>query len=262
MKQIRDFFGAFSLVAALAAGTVSPASAAGEGAEIVRQHWSFSGLFGGFDRAQLQRGLQVYQEVCAACHGLRLVAYRNLMDIGLSEDQVKEIAASVEVEDGPDEEGEMFERPGKPSDRFVSPFPNDNAARVANNGALPPDLSLIVKARLGGADYIYGLLTGFEEPPADMEMPDGMSYNRAYSGNMIAMAQPLFEDGVEYADGTKATTAQQARDVTAFLAWTSEPELEERKRMGIKVVLFLLLLTGLLYVVKRRVWSNLHQTRP
>ena len=234
----------------------SPARSAGDAAPA--QHWSFSGLFGAFDRGALRRGFTVYKDVCAACHGLRLLSYRNLSDIGFSEDEVKAIAAEVEVQDGPDDEGEMFDRPGKPSDRFQSPFPNDNAARAANNGALPPDLSLIVKARLGGADYLSALLTGYAEPPPGMQLPEGMSYNAYFSGKQIAMPPPLADDGVEYADGTSATVAQQALDVTTFLAWAAEPELEERKRMGVKVVLFLLLLTGLLYVAKRRIWADLH----
>ena len=234
----------------------SPARAAGDAAPA--QHWSFSGLFGAFDRGALRRGFTVYKDVCAACHGLRLLSYRNLTDIGFTEDEVKAIAAEVEVQDGPDDEGEMFDRPGKPSDRFKSPFPNDNAARAANNGALPPDLSLIVKARLGGADYLSALLTGYAEPPPGVQLPEGMSYNAYFSGKQIAMPPPLSDDGVEYADGTSATVAQQARDVTTFLAWAAEPELEERKRMGVKAVLFLLLLTGLLYVAKRRIWAGLH----
>lgn len=249
-----------TLLAACAAAALwaaAPAMAAG-GAAPPAQHWSFSGLFGAFDKAQLRRGLVVYKEVCSVCHGLRLVAYRNLAEIGFSEAEVKAIAASVEVEDGPDEEGEMFERPGKPSDRFKSPFPNENAARAANNGALPPDLSLAVKSHLGGADYVHGVLTGYGEAPAGMKMPEGMSYNSVFAGGMIAMPPPLSDDGVEYADGMKATTAQQALDVTAFLAWAAEPELEERKRVGAKTVLFLLLLTGLLYVLKRRVWAGVH----
>jgi ubiquinol-cytochrome c reductase cytochrome c1 subunit len=244
--------------AALTFGIAGSASASGAAAHGPSQHWSHGGLFGTFDRAALRRGFQVYKNVCAGCHGLRLVAYRNLMDIGFSENEVKAIAAEVEVRDGPNDDGEMFDRPGQPSDRFKSPFANDNAARASNNGALPPDLSLIVKARLGGADYIYGVLTGYKEAPAGTTVPDGMHYNESFPGHMIAMPAPLSEDGVEYADKTKATVDQQAKDVTTFLAWTAEPELEARKRMGVKTILFLLLLTGLLYVVKRRIWADVH----
>ncbi len=239
---------------------LSPSStcAAGTTAEVPAQVWSFKGLFGTFSRPSLQRGYQVYNEVCAGCHGLRLVAYRNLAEIGFSEKQVKKIAASMTVKDGPNDEGEMFERPGRSSDRFVSPFPNKQAARSANNGAYPPDLSLIVKARIGGADYLYSLLTGYKEPKKGTEVPEGMYYNLYYPGQLIAMPSPLSEDGVEYADKTKATVDQMARDVTTFLAWTAEPELESRKRTGVKVLLFLIILTGMLYAVKRKIWANIH----
>jgi ubiquinol-cytochrome c reductase cytochrome c1 subunit len=232
---------------ALASGTAAPAS-----------NWSFSGLFGTFDRGALQRGFQVYSEVCAACHSLRLMSYRNLSDIGFKDDQVKKIAAAVEVTDGPNDEGEMFERPGRPSDRFKSPFPNANAARAANNGAFPPDLTLMVKARVGGANYLHALLTGYRDPPKGFELSEGMSYNAMFSGHQIAMPAPISADGVEYADGTKATVDQMSRDVTTFLAWAAEPEMEERKRMGVKVILFLLLLTGMLYALKRKVWADIH----
>ena len=246
--------GAF-LAAIVLIGT-GPALAASDAAAPPSMKWSFDGLFGSFDRAALRRGFQVYTEVCAACHSLRLVHYRNLTAIGFSEDQIKEIAAEVEVTDGPDAEGEMFDRPGRPSDRFVSPFPNDNAARAANNGALPPDLSLVTKSRIGGANYIYGLMVGYKDEPEGMEMSGGMAYNAFFPGHQIAMPAPLSDEQVEYADGTEATVPQMAKDVTNFLVWTAEPELEERKRMGVKVVLFLLLLTGMLFAVKRVVWSN------
>lgn len=237
---------------------VSGAHAAGEAVKPPPQQWSFSGLFGTFDRAALQRGFQVYNEVCSACHSARLIAYRNLMEIGFTEDQVRKIAASKEVRDGPNEEGEMFDRPGTLADRFVKPFPNDEAARAANNGALPPDLSLIVKARKDGANYLHALLIGYKDAPKGVELAEGMSYNLYFPGSQIAMTPPLSEDGVEYADKTKATVAQMASDVTAFLAWAAEPELEARKRMGVKVLLFLLLLTGMLYAVKRKIWSDVH----
>ncbi len=247
-------FGA--IVAAFVLIGSNPAPAAEEAAAPPSMKWTFDGLFGSFDRAALRRGFQVYTEVCAACHSLRLVHYRNLSAIGFTEDQVKEIAAEVEVTDGPDAEGEMFDRPARPSDRFVSPFPNDNAARAANNGALPPDLSLVTKSRIGGPDYIYGLMIGYKDEPEGMEMAEGMAYNMFFPGHQIAMPAPLSEEQVEYADGTEATVPQMAKDVTNFLVWAAEPELEERKRMGVKVVLFLLLLTGMLFAVKRAVWSN------
>jgi ubiquinol-cytochrome c reductase cytochrome c1 subunit len=237
---------------------VSGAQAAGDVVHPPKQQWSFSGLFGTYDRGALQRGFEVYNNVCAACHSLRLVAYRNLMEIGYSEDQVKKIAESKEVKDGPNDQGEMFDRPGQPADRFVPPFPNDEAARAANNGAMPPDLSLMVKARKDGANYVHALLTGYKDPPKDVKLQEGLSYNLYFPGSQIAMASPLSEDAVEYADKTKATVDQMARDVTTFLAWAAEPELEERKRMGVKVLLFLLLLTGMLYAVKRKIWSDVH----
>jgi ubiquinol-cytochrome c reductase cytochrome c1 subunit len=234
------------------------AQAAGEAPEPPARNWSFNGFFGTFDRAAAQRGLQVYLEVCAACHSLNLVAYRNLSELGFNEDEVKAIAARYTVTDGPDDNGEMFERPAIPADHFVSPFPNEQAARAANGGAYPPDLSLVVKAREGGADYIYAFLTGFGEPPADMELQPGMNYNEYFPGHQVAMPNILMEGGVEFADGTPATVENQAADVTHFLAWAAEPELEARKQMGAKVILFLIIFTGMMYAVKRKVWSDLH----
>ena len=249
-------------VAALAPNTTSAA----EGVAVPKQEWTFSGLFGHYDRAALQRGLQVYMEGCAACHGLSLVAFRNLGEgdvvsgggLGYSDDEVKAIAAEYTVVDGPDDDGEMFDRDAIPSDRFPSPFPNAKAAAAANNGAVPPDLSLMAKARAGGADYIYALLTGYEDPPADFELMEGLNYNKYFPGHQIAMVQPIDDDAVEYADGTEATLDQMARDVAHFLAWTAEPEMEWRKRMGLKVILFLIVFTALLYAVKRKIWSDLH----
>ena len=247
--------GLAGFVAALLAGSAAHAS---EGAELQAQNWSFNSLFGTYERDAQQRGFLVYKNVCASCHGLRLVAYRNLMDIGLSEDEVKAIAAEYTVLDGPNDSGDMFERPATPADRFVSPFPNDAAARASNGGALPPDLSLIVKARVGGPDYLYGVLTGYVDPPAGFEVPEGLYYNAAFPGHRIAMPPPLYDDAVEYTDGTPATVDQMAHDVTQFLAWTAEPNLEARHRMGVKVLLFLLVLTALAYAVKRKVWANVH----
>jgi ubiquinol-cytochrome c reductase cytochrome c1 subunit len=244
--------------AAVAAGGIGPATAAGEDVELDSQAWSFSGIFGTFDPAALQRGLQIYREVCKTCHSMNLVAYRNLDALGYSEDEIKAIAAEDTVVDGPNEEGDMFDRPARPSDRFAPPFANEQAARSANGGALPPDLSVIVEARLGGPDYVYSLLTGYEEPPADVELLAGMNYNRVFPGHQIAMAPPLSEDAVEFADGTPATVEQMAKDVVTFLTWAAEPMLEERKRTGIKVILFLLVFTGLLYAAKRKIWGDVH----
>lgn len=249
---------AAAVTAGLGFALAAPVGAVEGKVEMPKQNWSFSGPFGTFDRAQLQRGWQVYNQVCAACHSMRLLYYRNLVDIGLSQSQVKEIAAGVEVTDGPNDEGEMFTRPGGPTDRFRSPFPNDNAARAANGGALPPDLSLITKARVDGANYVYGVLAGFTDPPAGVTVPQGMHYNKVFPGHMIAMAPPLSEGLVDYGAEPKATVDQMAQDVTAFLAWASEPEMEARKRLGIKVMLFLIIFTGMLYAVKRKVWANIH----
>ena len=251
---MRSVLGA-AAAAIILVGLGGPATAS-EGTYPER-NWSFDGVFGNFDRAALQRGFQVYQEVCAGCHGVKYIAFRNLTEIGLSEDQVKAIAAEYEVEDGPDDDGEMFERPAILSDIFPLPFANDNAARASNNGALPPDLSLIAKARTGGPDYLHALLVGYEDAPDDVMLNEGMSYNRYFRGNQIAMPPPLDEDAVEYTDGTPATVDQMASDVVNFLMWTAEPKLEVRKRMGIKVILFLLVLTALFYASKRKVWSRI-----
>jgi ubiquinol-cytochrome c reductase cytochrome c1 subunit len=240
----------------LAAPLVSPAANAAEGVAIPSQNWSFQGLFGTFDRAAAQRGFQVYKEVCATCHGAYHLNYRNLTALGFSEAEVKAIAAEDTVMDGPNDDGEMFERPAEPADKFKRPFANEKAARAANGGAYPPDLSLIVKARPGGADYLYALLTGYHEPPADVTLMEGMNYNAYFPGHQIAMAQPLYDDSVTYADGTEASVEQMASDVSTFLAWASEPELEQRKRMGISVMLFLIVLTGLAYASMRKIWAD------
>lgn len=222
------------------------------------QQWPQNGPFGTYDRAALQRGFQVYKEVCSACHAMRKVRYRNLADLGYSADQIKAIAAQYTVMDGPNDEGEMFERPARPSDAFKSPFANDNAAKAGNGGALPPDLSLIVKAREGGADYIYGLLTGFVPAPLGHEVPDGKYWNRYFPGNVISMAPPLTDGQVSYSDGSPQTVSQYTRDVTQFLAWAAEPELETRKRTGVKVLIFLAVMAGVFYAAKRKIWGDLH----
>ena len=247
---------AFLTAALIGAG--AGAAARAEETALPQKHWSFQGIFGTYDRAAVQRGFQVYKEICSACHSLNLVHYRDLQAIGFSEDQVKQIAASVQVTDGPNDAGEMFERPGKPSDPFKAPFPNDNAARAANNGALPPDLSLMAKARPGGPDHIYGIMTGFVTAPAGVTVAEGMYYNEYFPGHQIAMPPPLSDGAVTYADGTKATVDQMAYDVSNFLAWTAEPKLEERHLIGVKTVLFLIVLTALLYGVKRKIWAAVH----
>ena len=227
---------------------------AGEKLDYPKLDWAFLGLTGTFDRASQQRGLQVYKEVCSGCHGLRLLAYRNLKAIGYNDDEIKAFASENSV-DSFNDDGEVVEREARPSDKFVSPYPNEQAARAANGGAYPPDLSLIIKARSDGANYLHALLTGYVDAPAEQKVPDGMYFNKYYPGKLIGMPQPLYEDGVEYADGTKATPDQMAKDVTAFLAWASEPEMEDRKRLGISVILFLLVLTILSYLAMKQIWA-------
>jgi ubiquinol-cytochrome c reductase cytochrome c1 subunit len=238
-----------------------PSVAAEKNYEYPRQlDWSFNGPLGTFDRAALQRGFQVYKEVCSACHSLRLLSYRNLEWIGFSEEEVAAIARQYTVMDGPNDEGEMFERAALPSDRFRSPFANEEQARFANNGAYPLDLSVITKARKDGSNYLYSLLTGYEEtPPEGFMLGEGMYYNRYFDGRQIAMAPPLVvDDQVTYTDGTAATVDQMARDITTFLTWAGEPHMEERKETGVKVMIFLAVFTLMMYFVKRRVWANLH----
>jgi len=186
---------------------------------------------------------------------MRLVSYRNLAALGYNQGELKAIAAQFEINDGPNEDGEMFSRPARPSDKFASPYPNDNAARAANGGAYPPDLSLIIKARPNGANYLHALLSGYEDAPKNFKVPEGMYYNKFYSGNLIAMPQPLYEDGIEYLDGTKATKDQMASDITTFLAWASEPELEERKQLGVTVILFLIIFSILSYFSMKQIWA-------
>lgn len=252
--MLRISFKALALTLGLFAA--APAHAAGESVPIPDAKFSFDRIFGTYDRASAQRGFQVYKEVCAACQSLRLVAYRNLRELGLTEAQVEAIAAQFQIVDGPNDEGQMFERPGRPSDRFRRPFANEAAAAAANNGKAPPDLSVMTKARAGGANYVFALLTGYEDPPAGFVLADGAHYNKFYPGHAIAMGAPLNPDQVDYADGTKASVEQMARDVTTFLQWAAEPELEQRRALGVKIIIFLTILAGLTYAVKRKVWAD------
>ena len=235
-----------------------PVFAAGEVPVPPKQSWPHGGFFGTFDRAAAQRGFQVYKEVCSACHAMKQMRYRNLAGIGLSEAEIAAIAAEYETTDGPNDEGEMFQRPSRASDRFKSPFANEQAARAVNNGAYPLDLSLIAKNRAGAENYVYALMTGYVDPPADMKMGDGMHYNKWFPGHQIAMGQPIQPDGVQYADGTKATVEQMSKDVATFLAYAASPHLEARNSLGIKVMIFLFIFTGLLYATKRKIWKGLH----
>lgn len=240
----------------LAASSV--AHAAGDSVKPHDIKWSWEGMFGTFDRADVKKGGQIFFEVCSGCHSMEMVAYRNLVDIGWSEDEAKELAAEYEVEDGPDQEGEMFLRPARLSDRIVNPFANEKAARYANGGAFPPDLSVITKARPGGADYIYSLMVGYkDEAPEGVEMSEGTNYNEFFPGHQIFMAAPLYGETVEFPDGTSGTLEEEAKYIVSFLAWASEPELEERKSLGLKVLLYLIVLTGMLYALKRRIWSRI-----
>lgn len=231
------------------------ASAAGGSHPLPDIDFSFEGPFGKFDQAQLQRGFQVYKEVCSSCHGAYFMYYRDLAKLGYSEDEIKAVAAQYSVMDGPDDNGEMFERPARPSDNFWRPFPNEAAARAANLGAYPVDLSMIVDARAGGASYVYSILTEYQdEPPEGVELLPGQYYTPAKG--VIAMAPPLWPDFVEYADGTEATVSQMSQDVAAFLAFAAEPNMEERKSLGAKVMIFLLVFTILFYLVKRKIWAD------
>lgn len=249
------------LVVAVLAGTCgysAMARAAGDAPHPPEQDWSFDGMFGTYDRGALQRGLKVYQNVCAACHGMDHLRYRNLGALGYNENQIKNIAAQYMVTDGPNDEGEMFQRMAMPSDAFASPYPNDNAAKYANDGAMPPDLSLITKARHGGADYIHALLTGYDDPPPGFEGAEGKYYNEYFPGHIISMAPPLSDDMVPYEDGTPQTIEQYSKDLSHFLTWAADPYMEDRKRIGLRVILFLLVFAGIMYAYKRQLWEKLH----
>lgn len=252
------FSALFSLTLAFGAYQASALASTGETAHPAKMSWSFDGMFGTYDRAALQRGLKVYREVCSSCHSMKRIAFRNLSFLGYNEDEIKAIASAYEVEDGPNDEGEMFWRTATPADYFPSPFANDKAAMAANNGAIPPDMSLLSKARHGGANYIYAILNGYEDAPVGVHILDGQYYNKYMAGNVLAMAPPLMDGMVEYEDGSPQTVMQYAKDVATFLAWTSEPTMEERKHIGVKALLFLLIMSGLMYAVKRSIWADLH----
>jgi ubiquinol-cytochrome c reductase cytochrome c1 subunit len=231
-----------------------------EKVDLLKVDWSFKGVLGKFDRGSLQRGYQVYTEVCASCHSLKYLSYRNLSEKGgpeFSVEQAKAIAASFEVTDGPNADGEMFLRPAKLSDKFVMPYENSKAAQAANGGAYPPDMSVLVKARSGGANYIYSVLLGYEDPPSGITLDDGVYYNKYMYGNKIKMPKPLDNDAVEYNDGTKATEEQMAKDLVTFLAWTAEPHLEARHKMGFRATIYLIILTILVYFSMKKIWSRI-----
>lgn len=291
MKMFRTSMAMLAAMAigAFSTGSLSSAQAAGKGPKPPEHTWSFAGPFGTFDRAQLQRGYKVYREVCSACHAMSLMRFRNLSQRGgpeFSEAQVRALAAEFKIADGPNEQGEMFERPGRPADAFPRPFPNEQAARAANNGAYPYDLSVMAKARNyergfplfvfdiltqyaeGGPDYLKALLTGYEDPPAGVELQPGQNWNRYKAGNIFSMPNVLNDGQVEYpkgADGKSPvpeTAKQYAADVVAFMMWAAEPHMEQRKSIGRQVFVFLLLFAGLLYFTKKRIWSRLPEHAP
>jgi cytochrome c1 len=268
---------ALALVAAAVVRFGAAPALAAEAETPPRLKWSFSGPFGKFDRAQLQRGFKVYREVCQTCHGLNLLAFRNLAEPGgpgFTLPQAAAIAAEYKIQDGPNDQGDMFERPGRLADRFPKPFANDALARLVNNGVLPPDFSVIAKARTyergfpwfvidvftlyqeQGVDYLAALLKGYEAPPSGFSLPQGTSYNKYFPGHAIAMPKPMEDGRVDYTDGSPATVDQYAKDLTAFLAWAAEPHMEARKRIGFQVMIFLIVFAGLLYFAKKKVWSG------
>lgn len=269
---------AFALAGSLLGFSAASAIAADEHEQPVppRQKWSFAGPFGHWDKAQLQRGFKVYREVCGVCHGLNLLSFRNLEDLGFSEGQVKTIAAEYKVQDGPNDQGDMFERNGRPADRFPPPWPNENAARSRYNG-VPPDFSVLAKARTyergfpwfivdiftqfqeQGVDYIHALMTGYKDKaPAGFTLPAGAFYNEYFPGHALAMPPPLTDKRVDYTDGSPTTVDQYAKDVAAFMMWAAEPTLETRKRIGFQVMIFLIVFAGLLYFTKKKVWADAH----
>ena len=255
MKKLLKIFSVLLLIC-----SSNTFSFAAEKVDYLKTDWSFKGLFGKFDRASLQRGYQVYTEVCASCHSMKYLSYRNLAEKGgpeFPEDQAKAIAASFEVMDGPNADGEMFARPGKLSDKFVMPYDNVKAAQAANGGAYPPDMSVLVKARGGGVDYIYSLLQGYEEAPSGMTLDDGVHYNKYMYGNKIKMPKQLSDGLVEYSDGTNATEEQMAKDVVSFLMWTAEPHLEQRHKTGFRAIVYLIILTVLVYFSMKKIWSRI-----
>ncbi|MBK8457321.1 MAG: cytochrome c1 [Phyllobacteriaceae bacterium] len=284
MKTIFKTIGALGFGLTLALSGAAAEEAAHNAAEPTHfpihspkaQSWSFAGPFGTYDKGQLQRGLKVYKEVCSACHSMQLVAFRSLEDLGYTEEQVKAFAAEYEVQDGPNDAGDMFTRKGIPADYFPSSFANEQAAASANNGAAPPDFSLIAKARgvgrgfptfifdifsqyaEGGPDYIYSLVTGYDEqPPHGMEIPEATYYNPYFvGGKSLSMAPPISADQVTYDDGAPQTVDQYAKDISAFLMWAAEPHLEARKRTGFATMIFLVILAGLMYVSKKKVWAD------
>ncbi|HRK95551.1 MAG TPA: cytochrome c1 [Rhodospirillales bacterium] len=265
MRTIHRALSALAM-AAVASSLTLPETRADEGGrpELPSPLWSFSGILGRYDQAALRRGFLVYMDTCSGCHSLRHVAYRDLsaLGVGFAPENIKTLAAQFKIEDGPDEEGKMFRRPARPSDRIVSRFANKEAAQHANKGMYPPDLSLITKARHDGTDYLYAFLIGYGDAPAGVELTPGMYFNRYAPGQQTGMEAVLEDDLVEFDDGTPATVDQMARDVTEFLSWAADPHREVRHSIGSRVVIFLFLLTLMLIALKREIWAHLHEKKP
>jgi ubiquinol-cytochrome c reductase cytochrome c1 subunit len=253
---------AIAVTAAVTLPLAAPVAQAQEAAAevpLLKGDWSFDSMFGTIDMKAAQHGLQIYKEVCSNCHGLYEMSYRNIAALGYSEEQVKNFAAQYQVNDIGDD-GSVIQRPAKPSDKFVRPFPNEKAARAANNGAYPPDLALIEKSREGGANYVFSILQGYKDAPADVKLADGQYYNIYFAagGQKIGMPQPLTDGAVTFDNGDPNDLKSEAHDVATFLAWAAEPEQDARKRLGVKVMLFLIVLTGALYYSKRKIWAKVH----
>ncbi len=251
-------YGRYLLLAGLLIGFSPVAQAAGDAPKPPTHEWSFNGPFGYFDKAAMQRGYKIYREVCSSCHSMKHMYFRNLEALGYNENQIKNIASEYSVQDGPDDEGEMFDRPAKPSDGFPAPFANDKAAAYANDGAVPPDLSLITKARLNGPDYLYALITGYQEPPHGADVVEGKHWNKYFPGHNISMAPPLSDDLVAYEDGSAQTVEQYSKDLVQFMMYAADPHMEARKKAGFRVILFLLVFAGIMYAVKKKIWADLH----
>jgi len=258
MRPLRSLLAGVFVPALLAVTFLASPAVAQEEGPLPHEYWSFDNLFGTFDLAAAQRGFQVYANVCSNCHSMQYLHYRDLVGIGLTEEQIKGIAAGITVPSGLDDQGNPKDGPATPASQFKSPFANEAAARAANNGAAPPDLSLIVNAREGGPNYVYGILTGFAQAPAGFKVGEGLYYNKMFPGHQIHMPQPLQDGTVTYIDGTNSDLDQEAHDVVTFLSWAANPELVERKQIGARVVLFLVFMTGITYAVKRKLWSDVH----
>lgn len=230
------------------------------GIEYKKVHWPFDGVMGNFDFPAIRRGFQVFREVCAACHGIGGAAgidFHDLRKIGLTDGEITEFAKTFDIEDGPDETGKMYNRPGRISDEIPAKYKNDSEARAMNNGALPVPFGLVIKARHNAANYIYSILTGYGGAPEDFKIPEGSYYNAYFPGHIIAMPSPLSAGSVTYKDGTEASIDQMAKDVVNFLQWVGEPEMAHRKSLGWKVMIYLTIITGCSYILKCKVWKDI-----